>query len=133
VRYCVAAALVDGELTADQFEPEKLHSQAILDLVDRTEVYWDESQEAHWPVANPATITVRTSGGEERKKTLVFPPGHFNNPLADAVLEKKFRQLTQRVSAAENIEKIITMTRQLADFDNVHALTGLLRSNRKPA
>jgi 2-methylcitrate dehydratase len=127
VRYCVAAALVEGELTADQFEPEKLSSQNILDLVDRTSVYWDESQEAHWPLANPATINIRTTGGDEFSKTLVFPPGHPNNPLPDDVLEEKFRQLTRRVLGAERAEKVIALTHQLPDLPDVHELTNLLQ------
>ena len=131
VRYCVAAALVDGELTADQFETEKLSSPAILELIDRTQVYWDESQEPHWPVANPSTVTIRTTAGQEFSKTLVFPPGHFNNPLPDDVLEKKFRQLTRGVLAAAKAEEVIAITRQLPDLKDVHTLTDLLRPTGK--
>ena len=127
VRYCVAAALVEGELTADQFESEKLCARDILDLVDRTTVYWDESQESHWPLANPSTVTIRTTGGEEFSKTLVFPPGHPSNPLPDDVLEEKFRQLTRRVLDAGRVEEVIALSRQLPDLPDVHRLTDLLR------
>jgi 2-methylcitrate dehydratase len=127
VRYCVAAALVEGELTADQFEPEKLCAPDILDLIDRTAVYWDESQEPHWPLANPATIKIRTTGGDEFSKTLVYPPGHPNNPMPDDVLEEKFRQLTRRILGAERAEKVIALTHQLPDLPDVHELTNLLR------
>ena len=128
VRYCVAAALIEGELTADQFESEKLGSTDILDLVDRTAVYWDESQESHWPLANPSTITIRTTGGQEFSKTLVFPPGHPNNPLPDDMLEEKFRKLTRRVLDAGTAEEVIALTRQLPDLPDVRGLTGLLRA-----
>ena len=127
VRYCVAAALVEGGLTADQFESEKLCSREILDLVDRTAVYWDESQESHWPLANPATVTIRTTAGQEFSKTLVFPPGHPNNPLPDDVLEEKFRKLTRRVLDAGKAEEVIALTRQLPDLLDIHRLTKLLR------
>ena len=131
VRYCVAAALVEGKLTADQFEPEKLGSRNILDLVDRTAVYWNESQESHWPLANPSTITIRTNGGQEFSKTLVFPPGHPNSPLGDDVLEEKFRQLTGGVLNAEMATKVIALTRQLPALPDVRGLTDLLRSTCK--
>ena len=130
VRYCVAAALVEGELTADQFEPEKLGARDILDLVDRTAVYWDETQESHWPLANPSTVTIRTTGGEEFSKTLVFPPGHPNNPLPDDVLEEKFRQLTRKVLDAGRAEKVIEIARHLPDLPDVQKLTDLLRPTR---
>ena len=128
VRYCVSAALVEGQLTADQFEPQKLCAPATLDLIDRTSVYWDESQEPHWPLANPATIKIRTSRGDEFSKTLVYPPGHPNNPLPDSVLEEKFRQLTRKVLGVERAEKVIALTRQLPELKDVHELTNLLRA-----
>jgi 2-methylcitrate dehydratase len=131
VRYCIAAALIDGELTADQFEPGKLRSPAILDLVDRTAVYWDESQESHWPLANPSTIMIRTTSGEEFSKTLVFPPGHPNNPMPDDVLEEKFRKLTHRALDARKAAEVIAFTRQLAELPDVRELTNLLRSTGK--
>jgi 2-methylcitrate dehydratase len=127
VRYCVAAALVEGQLTSDEFDPEKLFSPDILDLVDRTQVYWDEFHEAHWPLANPAIITIRTTGGKELSETLVFPPGHPNNPLPDDVLEQKFRQLTRKALDSEQIEEVINVTRRLGELPYVHALTDTLR------
>ena len=131
VRYCVAAALVEKELTADQFESEKLCARDILDLVDRTSVYWDESQESHWPLANPSTVTIRTTDGQEFSTTLVFPPGHPNNPLPDDVLEEKFRQLTRRVLDAGRAEEVIALSRQLPDLPDIHSLTDLLRPTGK--
>ncbi|MFC1815216.1 hypothetical protein ACFL0M_04580 [Thermodesulfobacteriota bacterium] len=40
VWYSVAAAIVGGELGPDQFEIEKLTAQEILNLIDRTSLYW---------------------------------------------------------------------------------------------
>jgi 2-methylcitrate dehydratase len=127
VRYCVAAALVDGELTSDQFAPDKLDSPAIVGLFDRSSVYWDESIESHWPFANPATITIRTTSGRELSQTQVFPAGHPNNPLPDEVLEQKFRQLTRKVLGDNRVDEVIARTRNLADLADVRQLTALLR------
>ncbi len=131
VRFCVAASLVDGEVTAEQFAPEKLRAPEILSMVDRTAVYWDEAQEAHWPLANPATITIRTRGGLEVSKTLVFPPGHPNNPLPDELLEQKFRQLTGETLDAEQVETIIGMTRRLDRLRDVRVLMSAMRPRSK--
>jgi len=127
VRFCVAAALVDDQLTADQFAAEKLGSSDILGLVDRSSVYWNESLEPHWPQANPTSITIRTSGGKELIETMVFPPGHPNNPLPDDVLEQKFRQLTHKLLDAAQIEEVIGVTRQLDQLSDVRALSKILR------
>ncbi len=127
VRFCIAAALVDGQLTADQFEAEKLSSPEILSLVDKSTVYADESLDVHWPAANPTAITLRTVAGQEFAETMVFPPGHPNNPLPDAMLEQKFRQLTGKILGGKQIDKVIEMTRRLEELSNVRELTDVLR------
>jgi 2-methylcitrate dehydratase len=126
VRFCIAAALVDGQLTADQFEPDKLSSPDILSLVDKSTVYADESLDVHWPAANPTTIIMRTSTGRELAETIVFPPGHPNNTLPDDMLEQKFRQLTGKFLAAEQIEKVIEITRRIEALGDVRELTDVL-------
>ena len=127
VRFCVAAALVEDQLTSEQFDPEKLCSSDILGLVDRSSVYWNEALDSHWPKANPATITMTTIGGKEVSETMVFPPGHPNNPLQDDVLEQKFRQLTRKVLDATQIEEVIGVTRRLDQLPDVRMLTNILR------
>ena len=127
VRFCVAAALVDGQLTADQFEPEKLTERDILGLVDKSTVYWNESLDAHWPAANPSTITIRTTAGRELSETMIHPPGHPENLLPDEKLEQKFRQLTGKLISIEQIEQAIEMTRRLGELNDVRELTDVLR------
>ena len=127
VRFCVAAALVEDQLTSEQFDPEKLCSSDILGLVDRSSVYWNEALDSHWPKANPATITMTTIGGQEVSETMVFPPGHPNNPLQDDVLEQKFRQLTRKVLDAAQIEEVIGVTHRLDQLPDVRMLTNILR------
>ena len=127
MRFCVAAALVDGQLTADQFEPEKLTARDILGLVDKSTVYWNETLDGHWPAANPSTITIRTTAGREFSETMIHPPGHPENLLPDEKLEQKFRQLTGKLLGIEQIEKAIEMTRRLGELNDVRELTDVLR------
>jgi 2-methylcitrate dehydratase len=131
VRFGVAAALVEGQLTADQFNPEMLCSPNILSLVDRSSVYWNEVLEAHWPKANPATIIMMTTDGHELSETMVFPPGHPNNPLTDDALEQKFWQLTSKVLDSDRIERVVEITHRLDQLADVRGLTDILRSRRQ--
>ena len=127
VRFCVAAALVDGQLTADQFEPDKLSARDILGLVDKSTVYWNEALDAHWPTANPSTISIRTTTGREFSETMIHPPGHPENLLPDEKLEQKFRQLTGKLLGGEQIERAVEITQRLAELNDVRALTDVLR------
>jgi len=127
VRYSVAAALVNGELGYEQFDPDKLNSPDVLALVDCTSVYWEKKHDAHWPAANPATIRIRTTQGKELSKTLIVAPGNPDNPLSDEVLEQKFRQLTRKILSAEQISEVIAMTHRLDQLSHVRMLTDALR------
>jgi 2-methylcitrate dehydratase len=127
VRFCIAAALVDGQLMAEQFEPEKLGEPEILSLVDKSTVYWDEALDVQWPAANPTKITLCTSAGRELSETMVFPPGHPKNLLPDELLEQKFRQLTNKILSREQIERAIEISRRLSELNNVRELTEVLR------
>ena len=127
VRYCVAAALVEGELGSEQFAADKLRSPEILSLVDRTSVYWEKDHDAHWPAANPTTIRIRTASGKELSKAVVAAPGHPDNPISDDVLEQKFRQLTRHFLNAEQSAEIIALTHHLEQLQDVRALTSILR------
>jgi len=127
VRFCVAAALIQGELGPEQFDPDKLASPDVLALVDRTGVYWEKDHDAHWPAANPATIRVRTNKGKELSKMLIVAPGNADDPLPDEVLEQKFHQLTRKVLNREQISKVIAITHQLDQLSDVRLLTDALR------
>lgn len=127
--FSVAAAVVEGQLGPDQFEPEMLQSQDILNLIDRMSIYWEKAHDEYWPSANPATIKIRITDGQELSKTLLFAPGHPSNPLPDEALEEKFRQLTHKVLAPWQIDGAITATHQLADLPNIRSLTELVRPN----
>ncbi|MBI2986141.1 MAG: MmgE/PrpD family protein [Deltaproteobacteria bacterium] len=131
VRYCVAAALVEGELGYEQFEPEKLHSPEILALVDRTKVYWEKSHDTYWPAANPSTIRIRTASGQEYAKAVIVAPGHPSEPFSDEVLEHKFRHLAGRHLTSEQIAEVIDITRRLDQLTDVRALTDILRPGSK--
>ena len=127
VRYCVAAALVEGELGSEQFAAEKLRSPDILSLVDRTSVYWEKEHEAHWPAANPTTIRIRTASGKELSKAVIAAPGHPDNPISDDVLEQKFSQLTRHFLNGEQMSEIIAITQRLDELEDVRKLTAILR------
>ncbi|MGH7846674.1 MAG: hypothetical protein ACREQW_16120, partial [Candidatus Binatia bacterium] len=127
VRYCVAAALVEGELGTDQFEAEKLRSPDILAVVDRSSVYWEKGHDLHWPAANPTTIRIRTSNGQETAKAMIAAPGHPDNPISDEVLEQKFRQLTRKALSADQVSEVIGITHHLERLEDLRTLTAVLR------
>jgi 2-methylcitrate dehydratase len=104
--YCTAVALVDGEITADQFSEARLADPALLDLVSRTTVVEDPRLTAGYPNGIPNRITVTLDDGSTLMGEMAFPPGHDKNPLTDAQLAVKFHGLIDPVLGPERGEAI---------------------------
>jgi 2-methylcitrate dehydratase PrpD len=95
--YCVAAALLEGELGldqfgADRFGPRGVRDDAIADLLNRLRVTVAEDLTAKYPAAWPVRLTVDTRGGSERASS-EYPRGNAENPVSTKELERKFSGL----------------------------------------
>ncbi len=88
--YCTVVALLDGEVTAEQFSPQRLADPAVLDLVSRTKIVEDPDLTARYPAGIPNRITVTLDDGTQLVAENSFPPGHDKNPLTDPQLRTKF-------------------------------------------
>jgi 2-methylcitrate dehydratase len=128
VVYCVAAALVEGDLQAAQFERHRLADSRILRLIDATTLASDPALTQHWPGANPATVEVRLTSGDILRRTVFHPPGHPLNPITTDQLAAKVRVLagttsdqtdalvdtTLRLGALASVDPIMTLVASLA-------------------
>jgi 2-methylcitrate dehydratase len=126
VLYCLAAALVDGRLQADQFGPDRLADPRILAVVDRTRIAPEPELSAYWPGANPARVHIRLRSGQELEDTTIYFPGHPRNPVSDADLEDKFRSLAEPVLGASGATAVVEAVRSLDRLPDVRGLVGLL-------
>ena len=89
--YCVAAALVDGEVFPGQFSTNKIKDEKILALAQKVRVDWDEALDVPGnPRPVPATVIVHTTGGEILRKRVNYQKGTYRNPLTQQELEEKF-------------------------------------------
>ncbi|MDR7417883.1 MAG: MmgE/PrpD family protein [Armatimonadota bacterium] len=99
--YLVAAALLDGEITEQQFTPERIARDDIRGLMSRTRVVEDPALTALYPTGIPTVVEVREITGRVRSARLDFPPGHSRNPLTDAQIDEKFRRLAAPILGRE--------------------------------
>ena len=105
--YCTAAALVDGEVTLRQFTPARFTDEKLLDLMARTQVYRDAALSARYPVSIPNRLTVTLTDGSRLVREVEFPRGHVHNPMADAEVEQKFRNLVEPRFGKERSDLIL--------------------------
>jgi 2-methylcitrate dehydratase PrpD len=92
--YCVAAALLEGELgleqfCADRFGQNGVRDRAIADLLRRVHVTVGDDLTARYPAAWPVRLAVETASGHERAAS-DYPRGNAENPVSTEDLERKF-------------------------------------------
>jgi 2-methylcitrate dehydratase len=93
--YCTAVALMDGEVTLRQFDPERFTRPDILALTAKVKVCLDDSLTPRYPHGIPNRIVVTLNDGRVLSKEVEFPRGHAMNPMSDAEVEAKFRAMVE--------------------------------------
>ena len=112
--YCTAVALLDGQVTAAQFTPERLADPVLLDLVARTRVAEHHSFTARYPRAIPNRVRVLLDDGTTLVEEVAYPPGHDQNPLSDDQLAAKFHALADPVIGPDRSGRSTTASRGLS-------------------
>lgn len=124
--YCLAAALVDGDLGAAQFDQGRLTDPRILRLIDVTALTADPDLTARWPEANPATVRVHLTSGEAISATVLHPPGHPRNPITTDQLLAKVAAL-----AGEPRQALATAALGLGELDTIAPLMAELTTESR--
>jgi len=122
--YCVARALLDGEMTLAQFEEAKYTDPAVRDLMDAVGVTENPSFTDRYGESFPHRMVVHTDDGIYEHE-VTNPKGHYERPLSDADLRRKFdaapvdevdtdrrRELLDAVDRLEDLDQARTLTRR---------------------
>jgi 2-methylcitrate dehydratase len=122
--YCVAAALVDGDIWLEQFDEARFRDEALLALVAKIKVERDAGLSARYPEGIPNRIRVTLDTGRKVQREVTYPRGHAGNPMTDAEVETKFKRLSEPVIGAERTAHALA---RLWKLDDETDITGLLR------
>ncbi len=105
--YVVAMAFLEGEVTAECFAGARLTEPAVVNLMRKTKVSESAELSAQYPEAAPSRVHVRTRSGEVFTLEIRYPKGHAGNPMTDAELEKKFREMSGRHTGTGACETLL--------------------------
>jgi 2-methylcitrate dehydratase len=120
--YLTAAALVDGEITNRQFNPERFTDPSLLDLVQRVKVERHPDLSARYPEAVGNIVTVRLRDGRTFSVRADYALGHAKNPLNDKQLESKFHALASAQLDPESVVAALKIAWNLDSLDDIRAL-----------
>lgn len=105
--YCVAIALLDGEVTARSFADARLRDPVVVNLMRKVKVSESPELCAQYPEAVPSRLSVRMLSGEVLATEVRYPTGHARNPMNDAEVEKKFRGMFLAHGNARQCDEVL--------------------------
>lgn len=133
--HCIAAAVVDKQVTLETFTDDKLHDRNIV--AARKKVQLSFPDVPIWPgladvgpdtefVGNP--VTIQTTDGRSLRARVDIPRGDASLPLTDDELLEKYRDCARAQLSQDNIDRSAGWVRELEKMGDVGALLGILGS-----
>ncbi len=127
IGYAIAAALVDGQVLAAQFAPDKLEDDAIWRLIERTEVRMDESfEKPGGPGRYTTDLVFTTTDGRRVEHRVPTPPGGLDRPLDNAAIREKYHALTEGIVSPARRDRIASLVLGLDDDIEIDELIDVL-------
>lgn len=120
--YCVACALLDGDVTRASFKDEKIKDATVLGLLDRTKIVETPECNAGYPDGIPNNLVIRLKDGRELRKMVKYPRGHAGNPMTDDEVVAKFKRLADGVVSSATADRLIDLSLKFDTLTDVSAL-----------
>lgn len=104
--YCIAAALVDHQVTTNSFSDEKLKDPRIWEVINKIKGKASKEFEAMFPAKQPSRVEIKTKDGKTYEAYLEYPKGDPREPMTEDDLKTKFNALTDGLLSAERQNKM---------------------------
>ncbi len=88
--YLLALGLIDGRITVNSFELERMRDPAVKALMNRIKIAESKDFTAQFPGKLVTQIEVVTKSGQSIVESAQHPKGHSKNPMSDDDVNNKF-------------------------------------------
>jgi 2-methylcitrate dehydratase PrpD len=133
--YCIAAAVVDRQVTLETFTSHKFEDRHLVET--RKKVHLSFPDVPIWPgladvgpdtefVGNP--VTIRTTDGRSYSARVDIPRGDPALPLTDDELLSKYRDCARSQLSADDIERSVSSVLEIEKMAEIGTLMATLRS-----
>jgi len=129
--YITAIALIDGEVTNKQFEPERFADPQVWNFLETVKVKRNTDLSAMYPDAVANIVHVDLDEGRELTKRVDYPLGHAKNPLKDSEVEGKFFALVSPALGEKRVRGIVDLAWKLDEARNVDELMKAVEMPKK--
>ena len=116
--YCVARALLDGEVRLEHFDEKSFSEPRAVALFEKVSLARADTL----PDKASVRLEVQLYDGGTLYEEVLYPPGHTENPVGEIEIVEKFRALSENVLGAENTKKISDIVLHMETAPNAAAL-----------
>ena len=124
--YITSIALIDGEVTEKQFQPERFTDPKIWKFLENVTVQRNAELSALYATAVANIVHVMLQDGRELTKRVDYPLGNASNPVSDKQLEGKFNGLVVPVLGEPRAKKIVDLAWKLDEAKTVDEMVQAL-------
>src|SRR5436853_1459839 len=124
--YITSIALIDGEVTEKQFQPERFTDPTIWKFLENVTVQRNDELTSLYATAVANIVHVTLQDGRELTKRIDHPLGNALNPVSDKQLEGKFNALVVPALGEALAKKIVDLAWKLDQAKNVDELMSAL-------
>ncbi|MBI2458706.1 MAG: MmgE/PrpD family protein [candidate division NC10 bacterium] len=119
IPFCVATALVYGQVAISAFTTDRLHDPKIRGVMERISLARDPELGKAYPERWPAVAEITTRAGETHVARIDFPRGDPKNPMTQEELVAKFHNLATPALDEEHRKKTVAAILQLEQVENL--------------
>ena len=126
----MATTLYDGYIWIDSYSDENLKRKDIKDLMKKIDISVGSGFDEMYPIGIPNKIVVEMEDGSIFEDMVVYPKGHFKNPMNIEELYEKYSRLSENVIM--NYKDVWDLVWRLDKVSNIKEInelinTGLIR------
>ena len=131
IPYTVAAALLHGGLTLEDFTDASLRNEKILRLASRVKLVLDRELDQGPMNVKPQIVEILTSAGKLFSERVEYPKGNPNNPVTFEELVGSFHAMADysaKPLSPDKIDEAVSLVLRLEEVKDVSIITRLLAS-----
>ena len=127
--YIVATTLYDGYIWIDSYDEDKIGRKPVLDLIDKMEIKVGDGFDKYYPEGIPNRIKIYITDGSVAEELVIYPKGHFKNPMTVDELYDKYSRLTKEVIT--NYKDVWDLVWRLDTIDNIREINETINAGLK--
>ena len=132
LQYCLAVALMDGQVGLGQFTEQRRRDDATRKLASRVDFVFDPEIDTIYPKRFPARVRIQCENGEIVESEIDAPLGTRNHPMTDEQLHLKFSDLTANLISTTVRDRLITTLQNLDSEISIGAMRNVLWEATEP-